>query len=90
MASQAELIIKQTTIADEEVSLASLSLTSLPDPLLSLTHITSLRLGKNSLTALPPSISTLTALEDLDLSRNLLTSDGIPRCEQSELRYMYI
>lgn len=80
MTSQADNIIQETTVSVQNVSLASLSLTSLPESLLSLTHITALRLGKNSLTSLPASLSALTALEDLDVSRNLLTSDGIPRC----------
>ena len=80
MASQAENIIQETTGSVQDVSLASLSLTSVPDSLLSLIHITALKLGKNSLTSLPPSISALTALVDLDLFRNSLTSDGIPRC----------
>lgn len=78
--TMAEAIIQKTASDDQEVNLASLSLVSLPDSLLSLTHITALRLGRNSLTALPPSISVLTGLEDLDVSRNSLTSDGIPRC----------
>jgi Leucine-rich repeat (LRR) protein len=79
MSSEAANIIQETTSADQDVILASLSLTSLSDSLFTLTHMTALRLGKNALTTLPASISTLTALEDLDVSRNLLTSDGIPR-----------
>ena len=56
----------------EELALAGMGLSTLPESIGQLTNLTSLNLGYNQLTALPESIGQLTNLTSLNLSHNKL------------------